>query len=158
MAVTISYSGNLEAPRTGALSLAFSALKDEETQLTKRVAELQARLSAVRQAISAMKPLLPQQEQEKADLEEEDEDGDDAQNSAGPFAGLKFAQALKVYLDAQTAPLTTTEIARGFEDAGWKFRSQTQSGKVNQVGVTLRRFKDKLFEVNNEGRWSTIDL
>lgn len=95
-------------------------------------------------------------ESEEEEEEEEEDEEHHAQEPGNRFAGMPFSIALKNYMDLMGEPKTTSQLASGFEHAGWRFNSPTQSAKVNQVGVTLRRFEGKYFRRAGDGLWASI--
>lgn len=165
--------------QSNAIADAFEALQAEEQRLKLSIESLEKRTVQVRQALDAMRPLLPQtplplkpvdawpsSDSLKATLQrfpyplesaKEQPEDDEQAVGAGLFEGLQFSQALHKFMLVMP-PATTTEIARRFEQAGWKFKNELQTGKVNQVGVTLRRFRGKLFETDAEGLWHALPL
>ena len=149
--------------RSSPIADAYKALVDEEMMLTKRLAALQERQASLRKAIEAMKPLLPPARPIASpffpavpESQGEDEELEDSQAAGSPFAGMRFSQALLKFMVSLPQPMSTTEIAKQFEAAGWKFKSDLQAHKVNQVGVTMRRMKGKLFETTADGLWYAL--
>lgn len=155
MAITVFRPNKPTVVSDDPIAKALLTLQNEETALNSQLSELQTRLSQVRQAISAMKPLVRSafaEQLQRPSVDEEEELGEEG----NPYSGMKFSQALKQFLDGVPGWLSTTEIAKQFEESGWTFAQKDQSAKVNQIGVTLRRFRDKYFERNDDGGWRAI--
>jgi hypothetical protein len=135
-----------------ALRAAWNALEAEAAQVQSRMDALETRLSQVHAAMSALKPLLPTPFTAATAPNSEDEINDGLEVS-NPFYGLTFSSALYKFMLNQP-PSTTSEMATGFEMAGWRFKpGQSVSARVNQIGVTMRRFENKLFRRHDETRW-----
>lgn len=135
-----------------ALEMALVALRAEEADVIKDMADLQSRLEALRTAMTSMRSLVSseitsQPEQRVLKLTDPE---------TGRFAGLPFTKALKSFMDTQREPLTTREATVKFEEAGWAFTADTQNNKINQVGVSFRRYIDKLFKRTEDGKWFSV--
>lgn len=135
-----------------ALAQAFAALRAEESEVIKDMAELQTRLEALRTAMASMKMLLPsdgapQPEQRVLKL---------ADAQSGRFAGMPFSKALKSFMDTQVEPLTTREATTKFEEAGWTFTADSFDNKMNQVGVSFRRYENFQFKRTPDQKWLSI--
>lgn len=166
---------------SSAVAEAYKALTAEHALINEQIKSLFLKQKALQDVLESMKPLVesyqtrvrinpqaawpfPLDVAKKQDVqtslavggedEEEDEDGD--VDPGNLFAGMKFSQALWKHMIGKDA-LPTPIITKTFEQAGWKFRSDQWNHRVNQVGVTLRRFKGKLFEQNENGLWFAID-
>lgn len=132
---------------------AFKAIAEERIAVKAQIATLQARIDALDKALEAMRPILPVDAQ---DNEAAEQDEDATLDADGPFAGQRFSEALHNFLIGKS-PMTPPEIADAFEQAGWKFRNPQRSNRVNQVGVTLRRFKQRsMAEQNESGKWIAV--
>lgn len=168
---------------SSAVAEAYKVLSAEESAITDQIKALQAKQSALREVLVSMRPLLESNADGKlthrgqvvwpfptssnskqesvpvrasgggeVEEEEEEEDGD----LTKPFAGMRFSQALWKNMHGRPA-MPTPIITKLFEEAGWKFRSDQWNHKVNQVGVTLRRFKGKLFDQNDDNLWFALE-
>lgn len=135
-----------------ALARAFAALRTEEAEVIKDMAELQARFEALRTAMASMKSLMPSEQ--AASSEQRILKLSDAQ--PGRFAGMQFSKALKSFMDTQRDPLTPREATIKFEEAGWNFTAETFNNKLNQVGVSFRRYEGVQFKRTPDNKWMSI--
>lgn len=152
MAVTFTRSPT----NSNAIAEAYSTLRNEEVELLKDMTMIQARLESVRAAILSMKPLLPTEEvareapiMRRLILRQHVRELVDPQ--------LSFSKALKRIMDAQVQALTTREAVAKLEESGWKFSSDIPDNKINQVGVTFRRFEESQYKRDNDGKWFSVD-
>lgn len=132
---------------------AISALQLKESKLTHLLNQTEEELRRTKSALASLRQLgapIP-----LSSLVDSDELGD-SQDASSPFAGLRFSQALHKFL-LNKPPSTTSEIARGFEMEGWRFKTPNQNAKVNQIGVTLRRLEGKLFREIENKRWIALE-
>jgi hypothetical protein len=147
--------GGSDEHRTQALLGALAVLRKEETELMSEFTAVKARLEAVRTVIAPMLVLLGQKTDQASDESAAqglfDEEG--GQAASGPLGELPFTQALKLFMDTQSEPLSVKDITNGFKAAGWKFKSESFADQANQVGVSLRRASDKFFTRTPEGKW-----
>jgi hypothetical protein len=146
---------NLSAEEPSALRGAWIALEIEAAKVQSQIDSLEARLGQIRAAMSALKPLLPTPFLAQTGQNTDDEISEGLEKS-NPFYGLAFSSALYKFM-LNKPPSTTGEMAVGFETAGWKFKAnQSLPARVNQIGVTMRRFEGKLFRRVDENRWVAV--
>lgn len=142
---------------SGAVANAYMALRSEETQLVGKLKILHAQLDQVRAAMTAMKPLLPK-DIVSTDEDEADDVADETSTglaSNHPYSGLTFSKALHKFMLGSPS-MNPPDIAKQFEQSGWQFSNPQTTHKTNQVGVTLRRFRGKLFEQAEDGKWFAV--
>jgi hypothetical protein len=140
-----------------ALSQALIALRNEEVELLKDLSAIQTRLESVRTAINSMKPLLPVAEDTASAESKSKAFIRLAESTMEALDQLSFSKALKRVMDAQTQALTTREAVAKLEESGWKFTSDIPDNKINQVGVTFRRFEKSQYKRDADGKWFSVD-
>ena len=148
MAVTYAPSNN------NALSLALEAILKEETEALKDLATVSARIESLRAAKAAMRALMPQ---DSFDITPQQSLGLPDNVGRGIYDGMKFTRALKQFMDGQTEPMSTKDATIAFENSGWKFTADFFDNKMNQVGVSFRRYEGTLFKrVDNTQLWVAV--
>lgn len=168
---------------SSAVADAYKALAAEEAAIVDQIKQLQTKQKALRDVLDSMGQFLAEAPKSTKRLdpqaawpfptssrpepaqrplivgssdkpeEEEEEEDDDLDK---PFAGMRFSQALWKHMQNRPG-MPTTVITKLFEEAGWKFSNDQWNHKVNQVGVTLRRFQGRLFEQDEEKNWYALE-
>lgn len=135
--------------RNGHLSAALAELLAEESRLAKQAESVNARLAAIRDAISPIKKLV--EKDSALPVTETSGVFDVFVNQTVPdLHGLSLPKAIYRVLAAERDPLSAADVARRLKRLGFKSESKNLP---NVTGTALRRLKGKRFEQNAYGKW-----